>query len=163
MEEEAELRAKFGSGTVGRLDMSHGFVHHIRRNQIARDDYDKEVKQAKEKQKKRYTPRPSRPKKPDLQVYHPRQKDSSHPSAGLAEDDISESSSSTDPEQLGNQLFCLEFEADDGGVTSIIVYEDDDAEQVAGKISVQNQLEARMKEALKRRIQEEIAKRRVHR
>lgn len=41
--------------------------------------------------------------------------------------------------------------------------QDDDAEQVAAKISVQNQLEARMKEALKRRIQEEITKRRVHR
>ncbi|CAI9576328.1 unnamed protein product [Staurois parvus] len=151
MDEEAEQQAKSGPG--GRLDMNHGFVHHIRRNQIARDDYDKEVKQAKEKQKKRYTPRPSRPKKPDLQVYHPRQR----------EDDISESSSSTDPEQLGNQLFCLEFEADDGEVTSIIVYEDDDAEQVAAKISIQNQLEAKMKEALKRRIQEEITKRRVHR
>nr|DBA32119.1 TPA: hypothetical protein GDO54_007862 [Pyxicephalus adspersus] len=121
MEEEAEHRARSAPG--GRLDMSHGFVHHIRRNQKAR----------------------------------------SHGSAGLAEDDISEGSSSTDPEQLGNQLFCLEFEADNGEITSIIVYEDDDAEQVATKISVQNQLEARMKEALKRRIQEEITKRRVHR
>ncbi|XP_072258988.1 UPF0561 protein C2orf68 homolog [Pyxicephalus adspersus] len=161
MEEEAEHRARSAPG--GRLDMSHGFVHHIRRNQKARDDYDKEVKQAKEKQRKRYTPGPSRPKKPDLQVYHPRPRERSHGSAGLAEDDISEGSSSTDPEQLGNQLFCLEFEADNGEITSIIVYEDDDAEQVATKISVQNQLEARMKEALKRRIQEEITKRRVHR
>ncbi|XP_018411296.1 PREDICTED: UPF0561 protein C2orf68 homolog [Nanorana parkeri] len=162
MEEETEHRGR--PGPSGRLDMTHGFVHHIRRNQMARDDYDKDMKEkAKEKQRKRYTPRPSRPKKPDIQVYHPRQRESSHPSAGLAEDDISESSSSTDPEQLGNQLFCLEFEADDGEVTSIVVYEDDDAEQVATKISVQNQLEASMKEALKRRIQEEITKRRVHR
>ncbi|XP_068130969.1 LOW QUALITY PROTEIN: UPF0561 protein C2orf68 homolog [Hyperolius riggenbachi] len=159
-EEEAEHRDRAVPG--GRLDMSHGFVRHIRRNQIARDDYDKEVKQAKEKQRKRYTPRPSRPKKPDLQVYHPRQRES-HPNAGLAEDDISEHSSSSDHEQSGNQLFCLEFEADGGKITSIIVYEDDDAEEIATKISIQNQLEARMKEALRRRIQEEITKRRVHR
>ncbi|KAM9313477.1 UPF0561 protein C2orf68 homolog [Gastrophryne carolinensis] len=161
MEEEADPRVKAGPG--GRLDMNHGFVHHIRRNQKARDDYDKEVKQAKEKQRKRYTPRPSRPKKPDLEVYHPRQRERSHPNADLAEDDVSESSSSTDPEQSANPLFCLEFEADGGEITSVIVYEDDDAEQLATKISIQNQLEARMKEALKRRIQEEISKRMVHR
>ncbi|XP_016046700.1 UPF0561 protein C2orf68 homolog isoform X1 [Erinaceus europaeus] len=57
----------------GRLDMSHGFVHHIRRNQLARDDYDKKVKQAaKEKTRRRHTPAPTRPRKPDLQVYLPR-------------------------------------------------------------------------------------------
>ncbi|XP_072879238.1 UPF0561 protein C2orf68 homolog isoform X2 [Chlorocebus sabaeus] len=57
----------------GRLDMNHGFVHHIRRNQIARDDYDKKVKQAaKEKVRRRHTPAPTRPRKPDLQVYLPR-------------------------------------------------------------------------------------------
>ncbi|XP_044138965.1 UPF0561 protein C2orf68 homolog [Bufo gargarizans] len=161
MEEEAEPRVRSGPG--GRLDMSHGFVHHIRRNQKARDDYDKEVKQAKEKLRKRYTPGPSRPKKPDLQVYHPRPRERPTHAADLVDDDPSDSDSSTDPETPGNQLFCLEFEADGGEVTSVIVYEDDDAEQIATKISVENQLEARMKEALKRRIQEEIAKRRVQR
>ncbi|XP_049713038.1 UPF0561 protein C2orf68 homolog isoform X1 [Elephas maximus indicus] len=59
----------------GRLDMSHGFVQHIRRNQIARDDYDKKVKQAaKEKARRRHTPAPTRPRKPDLQVYLPRRR-----------------------------------------------------------------------------------------
>uniref|UniRef100_A0A2K6FCR7 Chromosome 2 open reading frame 68 n=1 Tax=Propithecus coquereli TaxID=379532 RepID=A0A2K6FCR7_PROCO len=57
----------------GRLDMNHGFVHHIRRNQIARDNYDKKVKQAaKEKVRRRHTPAPTRPRKPDMQVYLPR-------------------------------------------------------------------------------------------
>ncbi|KAM4747388.1 UPF0561 protein C2orf68 homolog [Rhinophrynus dorsalis] len=158
MDEEAEMRGKAGPG--GRLDMSHGFVHHIRRNQIARDDYDRKVKQAKEKQKKRYTPGPPRPKKPDLQVYHPRQRGRSHPSGVLEEGESNESGSSTDPEHPGAELFLLDFEADGGEVTSIIVYEDDDAEQVATKISVQYQLEADMKEALRRRIHEEISKRR---
>lgn len=127
---------------------------------FTRDDYDKKVKQAKEKQRKRYTLGPSRPKKPDIQVYHPRPRE--RPTR-TADDDLSDSDSNTDPETPGNQLFCLEFEADGGEITSVIVYEDDDAEQIATKISEENQLEARMKEALKRRIQEEIAKRREHR
>ncbi|XP_056427271.1 UPF0561 protein C2orf68 homolog isoform X2 [Hyla sarda] len=131
--------------------------------QMNGDDYDKEVKQAKEKQRRRYTPGPPRPKKPDLQVYHPRPRERPTRTAGLADDDLSDSDSSTDPETPGHELFCLEFEADSGEITSIIVYEDDDAEQIATKISVENQLEARMKEALKRRIQEEITKRRVTR
>ncbi|XP_077118785.1 UPF0561 protein C2orf68 homolog [Ranitomeya variabilis] len=161
MEEEAESRVRAGPG--GRLDMNHGFVHHIRRNQKARDDYDKEVKQAKEKQRKRHTPGPSRPRKPDLQVYHPRPRERPGRTTDRADDDLTDSDSSTDPENPANQLFCLEFEADGGEVTSVVVYEDDDAEQIATKISVENQLETRMKEALKRRIQEEIAKRSVHR
>ncbi|KAG8574600.1 hypothetical protein GDO81_009240 [Engystomops pustulosus] len=160
MEEEAEPRVRAGPG--GRLDMSHGFVHHIRRNQIARDDYDKEVKQAKEKQKKRYTPGPARPKKPDQQVYHPRPRERPARTTDQADEDLSDSDSSSDPDTPGHPLFCLEFEADGGGITSVIVYEDDDAEQIAAQISEENQLEARMKEALKRRIQEEITKRRVH-
>ncbi|XP_069622869.1 UPF0561 protein C2orf68 homolog isoform X1 [Ranitomeya imitator] len=161
MEEEAESRVRAGPG--GRLDMNHGFVHHIRRNQKARDDYDKEVKQAKEKQRKRHTPGPSRPRKPDLQVYHPHPRERPSRTTDRADDDLTDSDSSTDPENPANQLFCLEFEADGGQVTSVVVYEDDDAEQIATKISVENQLETRMKEALKRRIQEEIAKRSVHR
>ncbi|XP_073509923.1 UPF0561 protein C2orf68 homolog isoform X2 [Phyllobates terribilis] len=161
MEDEAESRVRAGPG--GRLDMNHGFVHHIRRNQKARDDYDKEVKQAKEKQRKRYTPGPSRPRKPDLQVYHPRPRERPSRTTDRADDDLSDTDSSTDPETSANQLFCLEFEADGGEVTSLVVYEDDDAEQIATKISVENQLESKMKEALKRRIQEEIAKRSVHR
>ncbi|KAE8618899.1 hypothetical protein XENTR_v10009540 [Xenopus tropicalis] len=113
MQEEVEVQGKAGPG--GRLDMNHGFVHHIRRNQIARDDYDREVKQAKEKQKKRYTPGPARPKKPDLQVYHPRQRatEKVH-TAGALKDE---------PNDNGTQLFCLDFEADGGEVTSVIVYE----------------------------------------
>ncbi|KAE8618902.1 hypothetical protein XENTR_v10009540 [Xenopus tropicalis] len=122
---------------------------------VSRDDYDREVKQAKEKQKKRYTPGPARPKKPDLQVYHPRQRatEKVH-TAGALKDE---------PNDNGTQLFCLDFEADGGEVTSVIVYEDDDAEQLAAMISNQNQLEGGMREALKRRIQEEISKRRVQR
>ncbi|CAK7297870.1 UPF0561 protein C2orf68 homolog [Vulpes lagopus] len=174
----------------GRLDMSHGFVHHIRRNQLARDDYDKKVKQAaKEKARRRHTPAPTRPRKPDLQVYLPRHRGlsscrpfpepsprrspfsthilpenredgSTHPSnPDCEESGESSSSGSSEPEPSGHQLFCLEYEADSGEVTSVIVYQDDDPGRVSEEVSARTPLDPPMREALKLRIQEEIAKR----
>ncbi|XP_042330780.1 UPF0561 protein C2orf68 homolog [Sceloporus undulatus] len=147
----------------GRLDMSHGFVRHIRRNQIARDDYDREMKQAKEKVKKRHTPAPARPRKPDLQVYHPCRRGKAEASPGLEYEGSSESSSSTDPDVNGPALFCLEYEADSGEITSVVVHQDHDPEEVVEKVSAQNQLEPALREALRRRVQEELEKRRVTR
>ncbi|XP_041089647.1 UPF0561 protein C2orf68 homolog isoform X1 [Polyodon spathula] len=127
-EEEAAMGPEFDHQTKfkprGRLDMKHGFLHHIRRNQIARDDYDKEVKQAKEKQRKRHTTTatPTRPRRPDIQVYHPRRRSGPETSPGLENEEWNESSSSTDPDQQGTELFCLEYEADGGEVTSFIVH-----------------------------------------
>lgn len=48
-----------------------------------RDDYDKKVKQAaKEKARRRHTPAPTRPRRPDLQVYLPRHRgEAAHPPA----------------------------------------------------------------------------------
>lgn len=106
--------------------MSHGFVHHIRRNQLDRDDYDKKVKQAaKEKARRRHTPAPTRPRKPDLQVYLPRHRDgSTHPvNPDCEEASESSSSGSSELEPPGRQLFCLDYEADSGEVTSVIVYQ----------------------------------------
>ncbi|XP_054853226.1 UPF0561 protein C2orf68 homolog [Eublepharis macularius] len=147
----------------GRLDMSHGFVRHIRRNQIARDDYDKEMKQAKEKVKKRHTPAPARPRKPDQQVYHPRQRSRAEITSGLEYEGSSESSSSTELDPYGPALFCLEYESDSGKITSVVVHQDNDADEVVEKISAQNQLEPALRDALKKRVQEELEKRRVKR
>ncbi|MBN3296971.1 CB068 protein, partial [Amia calva] len=125
-EEDASVGADFDQQNKykpgGRLDMSHGFLHHIRRNQIARDDYDKEVKQAKERQKRRHTNTPSRPRRPDIQVYHPRRRSGSEQCAGMENEESNESSSGTEPEAQGTELFCLEYEADGGRVSSFIVY-----------------------------------------
>ncbi|XP_047600959.1 UPF0561 protein C2orf68 homolog [Lutra lutra] len=146
----------------GRLDMSHGFVHHIRRNQLARDDYDKKVKQAaKEKARRRHTPAPTRPRKPDRQVYLPRHRDGSTHLSNPDCEESSESSSSgsSEPEPSGHQLFCLEYEADSGEVTSVIVYQDDDPGRVSEEVSAHTPLDPPMREALKLRVQEEITKR----
>ncbi|XP_033031213.1 UPF0561 protein C2orf68 homolog [Trachypithecus francoisi] len=146
----------------GRLDMNHGFVHHIRRNQIARDDYDKKVKQAaKEKVRRRHTPAPTRPRKPDLQVYLPRHRDiSAYPrNPDYEESGESSSSGGSELEHSGHQLFRLEYEADSGEVTSVIVYQGDDPGKVSEEVSAHTPLDPPMREALKLRIQEEIAKR----
>ena len=146
----------------GRLDMSHGFVHHIRRNQLDRDDYDKKVKQAaKEKARRRHTPAPTRPRKPDLQVYLPRHRDgSTHPvNPDCEEASESSSSGSSELEPPGRQLFCLDYEADSGEVTSVIVYQDDDLGRVSEAVSAHTPLDPAMREALRSRIQEELAKR----
>ncbi|KAL4666006.1 hypothetical protein H8957_012006 [Semnopithecus entellus] len=146
----------------GRLDMNHGFVHHIRRNQIARDDYDKKVKQvAKEKVRRRHTPAPTRPRKPDLQVYLPRHRDiSAHPrNPDYEVSGESSSSGGSELEPSGHQLFRLEYEADSGEVTSVIVYQGDGPGKVSEEVSAHTPLDPPMREALKLRIQEEIAKR----
>ncbi|KAM6432026.1 UPF0561 protein C2orf68 homolog isoform 1-T1 [Liasis olivaceus] len=147
----------------GRLDMSHGFVRHIRRNQIARDDYDREVKQAKEKLRRRHTPAPPRPRRPDQQVYHPCRRSKAEAPLGCEYEGSSGSSSSTEREPRGPALFCLEYEADGGQVTSVVVYQDSDPEEVVEKISAQNQLEPALQEALRQRIEAELEKRRVKR
>ncbi|XP_053257466.1 UPF0561 protein C2orf68 homolog isoform X1 [Podarcis raffonei] len=132
---------------------------------LSRDDYDKEMKEAKEKVKKRHTPAPARPKKPDQQVYHPCRRSRAETISGLEYEGSSESSSSTEPDQLssGPALFCLEYEADSGKITSIVVHQDNDPDEVAEKVSAQNQLEPAMREALRQRVQEELEKRRVKR
>ncbi|XP_030407658.1 UPF0561 protein C2orf68 homolog [Gopherus evgoodei] len=147
----------------GRLDMSHGFVRHIRRNQIARDDYDREMKQAKEKVKKRHTPTPPRPRKPDQQVYHPCRRSRADPACSLEYEGSSESSSSTEPDPRGTELFCLEYEADSGEVTSVIVHQDDSPEEVTEKVCARSPLEPPLREALRQRVQEELRKRRAKR
>ncbi|XP_056141600.1 UPF0561 protein C2orf68 homolog isoform X1 [Lampris incognitus] len=144
----------------GRLDMSHGFLHHIRRNQIARDDYDKEVKQAKELQRRRHTTTPRRPRRPDIQVYHPRCRKELEAGLGTETEEWNESGSSTETETHGTELFWLDYQADSGTITSYIVHKEDKPEKVVERVAEKNVLDAAMRRALEARIQKEIDKRR---
>ncbi|XP_048685548.2 UPF0561 protein C2orf68 homolog isoform X1 [Caretta caretta] len=128
-----------------------------------RDDYDREMKQAKEKVKKRHTPTPPRPRKPDQQVYRPCRRSRVDPACGLEYEGSSESSSSTEPDPRSTELFCLEYEADSGEVTSVIVHQDDSPEEVTEKVCAQSPLEPPLHEALRQRVQEELRKRRAKR
>ncbi|KAM4883429.1 UPF0561 protein C2orf68 homolog isoform 2-T2 [Sylvia borin] len=148
----------------GRLDMSHGFVRHIRRNQLARDAYDRAVRQARGRARTRLTPAPARPRRPDQQVYRPHRgsgerhrqrgdtggRGAATPRGGPGGDasagpppDTREAS--PDPAR-GPRLFCLEYEGDDGQVTAVIVH--------------QSPLEPPLRRALCQRVQDELSKRR---
>ncbi|KAH0623004.1 hypothetical protein JD844_030889 [Phrynosoma platyrhinos] len=143
------------------------------------------MKQAKEKVKKRHTPAPARPRKPDQQVYHPCRRSKVEASPGLEYEGSSESSSSTEPDVNSPALFCLEYEADSGEITSVVVHQlpfllhwlfpkthndgyrsptsEPRSWKVVEKVSAQNHLEPALREALRRRVQEELEKRRVKR
>ncbi|XP_034452820.1 UPF0561 protein C2orf68 homolog [Hippoglossus hippoglossus] len=155
-DEEDELKYK----RAGRLDMSHGFLHHIRRNQIARDDYDKKVKEAKELQLRRHTTTPRRPRRPDIQVYHPRRRHGSEPGAGAEAEEWNESGSSTETETHGTELFWLDYQADSGAITSFLVHKDDKPEMVVESVAEKNSLDSAMRAALVARIRKEMDKRR---
>ncbi|KAK5871496.1 hypothetical protein PBY51_004377 [Eleginops maclovinus] len=154
---------------AGRLDMSHGFLHHIRRNQIARDDYDKsvkqakEVQQAKELQRRRNTTTPRRPRRPDIQVYHPRRRYDSEPGAGAEAEDSNESGSSTETETHGTELFWLDYQADSGTITSFLVHKEDKPERLVQRVAEKNILDSAMRAALEARLRKEIDKRREKR
>uniref|UniRef100_A0A3Q3XI35 Uncharacterized protein n=1 Tax=Mola mola TaxID=94237 RepID=A0A3Q3XI35_MOLML len=152
-DEVHELKYKPG----GRLDMSHGFLHHIRRNQIA-DDYDKEVKQAKESQRWRHTTTPRRPRRPDIQVYHPRRR-GSEPGGSAEAEEWNESGSSTETETHGTELFWLDYQADSGAITSLLVHKEDMPEMVVERVAENNILDSAMRAALKARIRKEMDKR----
>ncbi|XP_029572832.1 UPF0561 protein C2orf68 homolog [Salmo trutta] len=154
-DEEQELKYK----RTGRLDMSHGFLHHIRRNQIARDDYDKQVKQANERQRARLTTTPRRPRRPDIQVYHPRRGNGSEPGVGAETEEWNESGSSTEPETHGTELFWLDYLADSGCVTSFIVHKEDKPERVVERVAENNVLDSAMRVALQSRVRKEMDKR----
>lgn len=143
----------------GRLDMSHGFLKHIRRNQIARDDYDREVKQAKEKQQQRHTNTPRRPRRPDLQVYHPRHQNGSEPGVNAEAEDWNESSSGTEQENTGTELFWLDYQADNGQITSFIVHKEDKPEVIVERVAEKNILDLTMRVALLARVGQEMDKR----
>ncbi|KAM6331300.1 UPF0561 protein C2orf68-like [Alca torda] len=150
MEAAAGWRCRPG----GRLDMSHGFVRHIRRNQIARDAYERAVRQARGRARGRLTPTPSRPRRPDQQVYRPRRPGA----AGGAGGDANLGTPPTDTR--GPRLFCLEYEGDDGHITAVIVHQGDSAEEVTRRVCARSPLEPALRRALCQRVQDELSKRR---
>ncbi|NXD45827.1 CB068 protein, partial [Copsychus sechellarum] len=149
----------------GRLDMSHGFVRHIRRNQLARDAYDRAVRQARGRARTRLTPAPARPRRPDQQVYRPhRGGGERHRGAGTGDPESAgppPDSRGVPPDPArGPQLFCLEYEGDDGQVTAVIVHQGDSAEEVTRRVCARSPLEPPLRRALCQRVQDELSKRR---
>ncbi|CAM2108683.1 unnamed protein product [Caretta caretta] len=156
----------------GRLDMSHGFVRHIRRNQIARLDESMASPGRPVPAPSPASPSPSRSPRPHSPPHQGRLRPGDEagqgegrvdPACGLEYEGSSESSSSTEPDPRSTELFCLEYEADSGEVTSVIVHQDDSPEEVTEKVCAQSPLEPPLHEALRQRVQEELRKRRAKR
>uniref|UniRef100_A0A8C1E2D8 Chromosome 2 open reading frame 68 n=2 Tax=Cyprinus carpio TaxID=7962 RepID=A0A8C1E2D8_CYPCA len=124
---------------------------------FSQDDYDREVKQAKEKQKHRPTNTPRRPRRPDRQVYHPRHQNGSEP--GVNAEDWNESSSGTEQENTGTELFWLDYQADNGQITSFIVHKEDKPEVIVERVAEKNVLDSAMRAALLARVGQEMDKR----
>ncbi|NXJ72544.1 CB068 protein, partial [Rostratula benghalensis] len=129
MEAAAGWRCRPG----GRLDMSHGFVRHIRRNQIARDAYERAVRQARGRARGRLTPAPPRPRRPDQQVYRPRR-----------------------PGGVG----CAGGRGCRGAHMGCWVWQGDSAEEVTRRVCARSPLEPALRRALCQRVQDELSKRR---
>ncbi|NXH11477.1 CB068 protein, partial [Bucco capensis] len=118
----------------GRLDMSHGFVRHIRHNQIARDAYERAVRQARGRARGRFTPTTPRPRRPDQQVYRPRR----HVlpwGSGVPH----------------GQGWCPQI---------AVVLQGDSAEEVTRRVCARSLLEPALRRALCQRVQDELSKRR---
>ncbi|XP_030145997.4 UPF0561 protein C2orf68 homolog isoform X1 [Taeniopygia guttata] len=143
----------------GRLDMSHGFVRHIRRNQLARDAYERAVRQARGRARPRLIPGPARPRRPDQPVYRP-QRGGGGPGADASAGPLSEGGGAPPEPARGPRLFCLEYEGDDGRVTAVIVHQGDSAEEVTRRVCARSPLEPPLRRALCQRVQDELSKRR---
>ncbi|NXP45339.1 CB068 protein, partial [Heliornis fulica] len=129
----------------GRLDMSHGFVRHIRRNQIARYRH-------------RWGPEPAPGPsgEPSASGSARTPVVSPVPSGGPG-GDASPGPSPSDGR--GPRLFCLEYEGDDGHVTTVIVHQGDSAEEVTRRVCARSPLEPALRRALCQRVQDELGKR----
>ncbi|XP_063051721.1 UPF0561 protein C2orf68 homolog isoform X2 [Engraulis encrasicolus] len=126
-----------------------------------KDDYDKKVKQAKEKQRRRHTNTPCRPRRPDQQVYHPRHRNGEPSEAGDEWQDNESGDSSVEQESGStSHLFWLDYQADSGHVTSFIVCKEDNPESVVERVAEENVLDSAMKTVLLARIRKEMDKRR---
>ncbi|XP_077999568.1 UPF0561 protein C2orf68 homolog [Glandiceps talaboti] len=135
------MAADKGETRTGKIDMGHGFMRHIVKNQVDRDDYDKEVKLAKMQQKPhRRTPGTGRPKKPDLAYYTP---------------------PSRKTECTTDCLFKLEFESDSGEIYDFEVIKvlGENAAVIAKRLGDEIGLDSTLIKALEVKINEEIEKR----
>ncbi|KAL5018952.1 hypothetical protein ScPMuIL_004674 [Solemya velum] len=114
--------------------MKHGFMKSIIKNQVDRDNYDKEVRAAKKTDKN--SKNAHRSKKPDVNVYIP--------------------PTSRQKSDINDELFHLEFEDKDEELHYITIYKDDKPAAVSRKLGQHVGLSAPFILALESRIREEM-------
>ncbi|XP_039273096.2 UPF0561 protein C2orf68 homolog [Styela clava] len=132
------------------LDMKHGFIHHIRRNQMKRDEYDRKIKSDSYKPK---MDKSDSQKYPDKKVYRPKPARSNH--RDQAETlDVPHKINGT-----GKLLYYLEYTDNGGWVHKVSVHRDDNPKELAKRLAVAAKIPNDLLETLEWKIQQDIAKR----
>ncbi|GFN78412.1 upf0561 protein c2orf68-like protein [Plakobranchus ocellatus] len=121
-----------------RLDMAHGFMKSVIRNQIDRDNYDKEVKAQQKQDRRSNRPQSSKHKKPELQTYVPPQRSK---------------------KEKNYLLYNLEYKHENGETYSVNVSKNDEPKTVASEIGERFRLPKDFIDVLTQRIEEEIDRR----
>ncbi|XP_001626141.2 UPF0561 protein C2orf68 homolog [Nematostella vectensis] len=136
--------ANFTRETVPKLDTSHGFVHSIIKNQIDRDEYDKEQRVLA--MQKEEAKRQRRERRAALQVYvppHQRKR-----ALGAFEEESTDSPC--------RPLLEVEFEAKDGSILYLTLNKGEDLKEAVKRFAVQANLENHLREALYQRLLNEV-------
>ncbi|NXD74509.1 CB068 protein, partial [Eolophus roseicapillus] len=133
----------------GRLDMSHGFVRHIRRNQLARDAYERALRQARGRARLPVTP--PRPRRPDQPVgcY------GSRGAMGLGVLWVSGGAMELSGCYGSRWVLWVTL-----GAMGLSVSQGDSAEDVTQRVCARSPLEPPLRRALCQRVQDELRQRR---
>ncbi|XP_071105542.1 UPF0561 protein C2orf68 homolog [Haliotis cracherodii] len=141
------------SSTNRKLDMRHGFMKSIIRNQLDRDNYDKEVREKVSVQDRgKHTDR-NKKTRPDARAYVP---PFSRRRRGRQE---KQDTFYMDDREDREELFMLEYEDRDGHIHKRKIYSTDSPDDVARKLGQERHLSAPYIDALAQRLSEEMEKR----
>ncbi|XP_067673442.1 UPF0561 protein C2orf68 homolog [Haliotis asinina] len=136
-----------------KLDMRHGFMKSIIRNQLDRDNYDREVKAKVEGQERGKHTERHRKVKPDARTYIP---PFSRNRRGRQE---KQDTFYADDQEEREELFMLEYEDKDGHIYKRKIYSTDSPESVARKLGHERHLSGPYIDALAQRLSEVMEKR----
>uniref|UniRef100_A0A0B6Z6A9 Uncharacterized protein n=1 Tax=Arion vulgaris TaxID=1028688 RepID=A0A0B6Z6A9_9EUPU len=121
-----------------RINMAHGFMKSVIRNQIDRDNYDKEIKARQQHGRPHIKSSHGKSKKPEIQTYIPPQRSK---------------------KESSQHMFVLEYEHKSGEVYTVNVSRTNMPEEIAKKIGEKFDLPDTFINALAQQIQEEMDKR----
>ncbi|KAL9978674.1 hypothetical protein ACROYT_G016219 [Oculina patagonica] len=141
-----------------KLNMEHGFMQVIIKNQVDRDEYDKKQRLLKVQNKISDSSRRERPRRAAQQVYvppHLRGKASTEPSSAAkvspTEDWETERKPSIPTPEATVQVK-LEFVRQDGEIRELNIREGEDLKKVVSSFGRANGLDARLRDALYHRL-----------
>ncbi|XP_073234656.1 UPF0561 protein C2orf68 homolog [Porites lutea] len=146
-----------GARDSPKLNMEHGFIQTIIKNQVDRDEYDKEQKAISLQKKISGQSRPK--KRAPLQMYVPphlrakavdvkNKQESESSSKEDWEDDLRAPNTPASPEIR----MTLEFERQDGEIRKLNICEGEDLRKVISSFGKANGLDSRLRDALLQRI-----------